>query len=108
VKLAMGLIATMAALVLSLLIASANTSYDRQISQLKALSASIILLDRTLEFYGPGAKVAPGHSGVGATISDSSIESTGHWQTASRRGVARRLCAPSTCSWQRREARSAS
>jgi hypothetical protein len=58
VKLAMGLIATMAALVLSLLIASANTSYDRQISQLKALSASIILLDRTLEFYGPGAKVA--------------------------------------------------
>jgi hypothetical protein len=58
VKLVMGLIATMAALVLSLLIASANTSYDRQVSQLKALSASIILLDRTLEFYGPDATVA--------------------------------------------------
>jgi hypothetical protein len=56
VKLVMGLIATMAALVLSLLIASANTSYDRQSSELKALSANIILLDRTLEFYGPGAK----------------------------------------------------
>jgi len=58
VKLVMGLIATMAALVLSLLIASANTSYDRQSSELKALSANIVLLDRTLEFYGPGAKAA--------------------------------------------------
>ncbi len=58
VKLVMGLIATMAALVLSLLIASANTSHDQQVSQLKTLSANIILLDRTLELYGPGAKVA--------------------------------------------------
>jgi hypothetical protein len=58
VKLVMGLIATMAALVLSLLIASANSARDRQISQLKTMSASIILLDRTLEFYGPDAKVA--------------------------------------------------
>jgi len=39
----------MAALVLSLLIASANSSYDRQSSELKALSANIILLDRTLK-----------------------------------------------------------
>jgi hypothetical protein len=58
VKLVMGLIATLAALVLGLLIASANTSYDRQSQELKALSANIILLDRTLEFYGPGAKTA--------------------------------------------------
>jgi len=58
VKLVMGLIATMAALVLSLLIASANSSYDRQSSELKALSANIILLDRTLKLYGPGAKEA--------------------------------------------------
>lgn len=57
-KLVMGLIATMAALVLSLLIASANTSYDRQSSELKALAANIVLLDRTLEFYGPAAKEA--------------------------------------------------
>jgi hypothetical protein len=56
VKLVMGLIATMAALVLGLLIASANTSYDRQSSELKAISANIILLDRTLEFYGTDAK----------------------------------------------------
>ena len=48
----------MATLVLSLLIASANSSYDRQSSELKALSANIILLDRTLKLYGPGAKEA--------------------------------------------------
>jgi hypothetical protein len=58
VKLVMGLIATMSALVLSLLIASANSSYDRQSSELKALSANVILLDRTLKLYGPGAKEA--------------------------------------------------
>ena len=58
VKLVMGLIATLTALVLGLLIASANTSYDRQSTELKALSANIVLLDRTLEFYGPDAKMA--------------------------------------------------
>ena len=58
VKLVMGLIATMSALVLSLLIASANSSYDRQSSELKVLSANVLLLDRTLKYYGPGAKEA--------------------------------------------------
>lgn len=58
VKLVMGLIATIAALVLGLLIASANTSYDRQSGELKALAANIVLLDRTLEMYGPDAKEA--------------------------------------------------
>jgi hypothetical protein len=58
VKLVMGLIATMTALVLGLLIASANTSNDRQSSELKVVSAKIVLLDRTLEFYGPDAKMA--------------------------------------------------
>jgi hypothetical protein len=56
VKLVMGLIATMSALVLSLLIASASTAYDRQSSELRALAANILLLDQTLESYGPGAK----------------------------------------------------
>ena len=58
VKLVMGLIATMSALVLSLLIASASSSYNQQSGELKALSAEVILLDRTLELYGPGAKSA--------------------------------------------------
>jgi predicted transposase YbfD/YdcC len=58
VKLVMGLIATMSALVLGLLIASANSSYDQQKNELNAISAKIVLLDRTLEFYGPDAKAA--------------------------------------------------
>ena len=41
VKLVMGLIAPMSALVLSQLIASANSSYDRQSSELKVLSANV-------------------------------------------------------------------
>jgi hypothetical protein len=44
--------------VLSLLIASANSSYDQQSSELKVLSTNILLLDRTLKFYGPGATEA--------------------------------------------------
>ena len=61
VKLVMGLIATMSALVLSLLIASANSSYEQQKNELNALSANIVLLDRTLEFYGPDAKEVRDH-----------------------------------------------
>ena len=58
VKLVMGLIATISALVLGLLIASATSSYDRQVNQLKLLSADVILLDRSLEMYGPDAAEA--------------------------------------------------
>lgn len=57
VKLGMGLVGTMAALVLGLLIASAKGSYDTQSSALLQMSAQIISLDRTLALYGPEAKV---------------------------------------------------
>jgi hypothetical protein len=53
VKLVMGLIATISALVLSLLIASANGSYNAQRSELQSLAANVILLDRLLVSYGP-------------------------------------------------------
>jgi hypothetical protein len=56
VKLVMGLIATMAALVLSLLIASGNGSYQAQDNEVRLISANMILLDRVLSFYGPDAK----------------------------------------------------
>ncbi|MBV8589615.1 MAG: hypothetical protein JO212_06065 [Acetobacteraceae bacterium] len=56
VKLVMGLIATMAALVLSLLIASAKSSYDTQASDLNVIAAKVVQLDRLLGFYGPEAK----------------------------------------------------
>lgn len=53
VKLVMGLIATVAALVLSLLIASAHTAYDRQESEVQQLGINLSALDRTLAHYGP-------------------------------------------------------
>lgn len=53
VKLVMGLIATMAALVLSLLIASAKTTYDTQETEIQHLAANIVQLDRILVHYGP-------------------------------------------------------
>lgn len=53
VKLVMGLIATISALVLSLLIASANGAYNAQRSELQSLAANTILLDRLLAAYGP-------------------------------------------------------
>jgi hypothetical protein len=58
IKLIMSLIATMAALVLSLLIASASNSYDAQQTEVQSLSANIVVLDRTLAFYGPEAQAA--------------------------------------------------
>lgn len=58
VKLGMGLIATMAALVLGLLVASAKNSYDTQRSGLTQMSANIMLLDRVLTHYGPETKEA--------------------------------------------------
>lgn len=55
VKLATGLIATMAALVLGLLISSAKGSFDRISSELVENAARIVSLDRMLADYGPEA-----------------------------------------------------
>jgi hypothetical protein len=51
-----GLIATMAALVLGLLIAAAKSSFDTQSTQITQITADIILLDRLLAQYGPEAR----------------------------------------------------
>src|SRR5262249_10903261 len=56
VKLVMGLVATMAALVLGLLVASANSSHQDQTRELRQLSADVMLFDRTLALYGPEAE----------------------------------------------------
>jgi hypothetical protein len=58
VRLVMGLIGTMAALVLGLLIASAKGSYDTQSGELVQLSAQIVQVDRMLSAYGPEANEA--------------------------------------------------
>src|SRR4029077_12004331 len=56
VKLGVGLVGTMAALVLGLLVASAKGSYDNQNTELTQMSANIALLDRGLALYGPETK----------------------------------------------------
>jgi len=56
IKMGMGLVATMTALVLGLLIATAKGAYDTQKDEVTQLSAKIIFLDRTLARYGPETK----------------------------------------------------
>jgi hypothetical protein len=53
VRLAAALIATLAALVLGLLIASANSSFNARDQEIKQAGADLILLDRALRYYGP-------------------------------------------------------
>src|ERR1700720_579955 len=55
VKMATGLIGTLAALVLGLLIASAKSSFDQKTGQVRQVTAQIILLDDLLAQYGPEA-----------------------------------------------------
>jgi Protein of unknown function (DUF4239) len=58
VKLGVALVATMSALVLSLLISSAKTAFDTRSNQLVQAAADIVLLDRALARYGPETKEA--------------------------------------------------
>ncbi len=58
IKLATGLVGTMAALVLGLLVASAKGFYDAQTTEITQISANIIFLDRALAHYGPETKEA--------------------------------------------------
>jgi hypothetical protein len=58
VKLAMGTIATMTAVILGLLVASAKGYYDNQSRELTEMSARVVVLDRILAHYGPEAKDA--------------------------------------------------
>ena len=53
VKLAMGLIATMTAVLLGLLITSAKGTYDTAQSEVMQMAAKVALLDRVLRLYGP-------------------------------------------------------
>jgi Protein of unknown function (DUF4239) len=56
VRLGVGLIATIAALVLGLLIAAAKGSFDTQSAQVRQITADLILLDNILAQYGPEAR----------------------------------------------------
>jgi len=53
VKMATGLVATMSALVLGLLVSSAKSSYDTVRNEVIDMSAKTVFLDRVLATYGP-------------------------------------------------------
>src|SRR5258708_5581906 len=55
-KLLIGLIGTMTALVIGLLIATAASSFATRRSEFTQMSANIVLLDRELAHYGPETK----------------------------------------------------
>src|SRR5262252_2153416 len=53
IKVAMAMIATLAALVVGLLIASAKNSFDGKDTEMRRMAADAVLLDRTMAQYGP-------------------------------------------------------
>ncbi|MFO0875342.1 MAG: hypothetical protein U0575_15420 [Phycisphaerales bacterium] len=53
VKIGMGLVSTMTALLLGLLVASAKSAYDTKGGEISQMAAKMILLDRMLAQYGP-------------------------------------------------------
>ena len=61
VKLGIGVVATMAALVLSLLVSTAKGSFDRMSDELTLMAANTIQFDRTLAQYGPETKEIRDH-----------------------------------------------
>jgi hypothetical protein len=84
VRLGAGLMGTVAALVLGLMIASAKNSYDTQTANVRQLATNLILLDELLEQYGPETKVARGMIRQAAAITVQRV-----WQeNASMRGQA--------------------
>ena len=56
VKVGIGFLATLAAMVLGLLVASAKTSYDTKVDEIQQIAAKVILLDRNLRELGPQAE----------------------------------------------------
>jgi hypothetical protein len=70
VKLGIGMIATLTALVLGLLIASAKGTFDTMTNELRQAGAKIILLDRVMAQYGPETQEARDllRQGVSSTL----------------------------------------
>ena len=82
VKLAASLVATLAALVLGLLVSSAKASYDTVRSEVIEISAKIVFLDRVLAGYGAESAEARAH------LRETAEESMNRmWPTESRRSV---------------------
>jgi hypothetical protein len=93
VMLAMGLVATMTALVLGLLISSAKSAFDALSSEITSMSSKIILLDHTLALYGPETKEARHllRSAVVGVLDRMELKESANlrqWQTSTREGDA--------------------
>jgi hypothetical protein len=58
IRLGTGLIGSMAALVLGLLVAAATAEFNNQKSGFQSLATNLVLLDRALGHYGPDAQAA--------------------------------------------------
>src|SRR5262245_18214919 len=58
INLALGLVATMSALVLGLLVSSAKGSYDPERSEVIQMAAKVAFVDRVLTVFGPEAAEA--------------------------------------------------
>src|ERR1700674_1891429 len=58
VRIAIAMIATLTALVIGLLTASAKSSFDTKNNEFKSMVSRIVLLDRTMAHYGPETKEA--------------------------------------------------
>ena len=58
IRLGAGFLATLAALVIGLMIASAKNTYDAQTTNIRQLGTNAVLLDQMLTKYGPDAKTA--------------------------------------------------
>jgi hypothetical protein len=57
IKLATGLVITMTALVLGMLVSSAKASYDSHKAEVASMATKIVLLDRQLVHFGPDAEL---------------------------------------------------
>ena len=57
VKLGMGLVGTMAALILGLLVAAAKSAYDTEKNEVTQMAAKLVFLDRVLANYGPSRRI---------------------------------------------------
>ena len=58
IRLGAGFLATLAALVIGLMIASAKNTYDNQNTNIRQLGTNVVLVDQLLIQYGPEAKAA--------------------------------------------------
>jgi hypothetical protein len=83
VKTAAGMIATLVALVIGLLVSSSKSSYDQAGSGLTQEGARIILLDRALRRYGPETKAIRERMREGIATSVEGLWPTGRGQKPS-------------------------